>query len=63
MTKPHAKLKEVPGISSAEDARRDADARREYEAGEGIPSDEVRAWLHARLEGRDVPMPKSRKLR
>jgi len=63
MTKPETKQKDLPRLSPAEEARRDAGARREYEAGEGIPGEDVRSWLQARIDGRDVPMPRARKLR
>jgi hypothetical protein len=62
MPKPEAKLKEaMPPLSDAENARRDAEARRALEAREGISADELRAWLHARIDGKNLPMPKARK--
>jgi len=50
----------MPSLPDAENVRWDAEARRALEAGEGIPAEEVHAWLRARLDGHDAPMPKAR---
>ena len=53
--------KALPQLSAEENARRDAEAKREFEAGEGIPAGEALAWLHGRIDGAQAPMPKARK--
>jgi hypothetical protein len=49
-------------LSAAENARRDAEAERDFEAGKGIPAGEVFAWLHDRIDGGQTPVPKARKI-
>jgi len=61
MANPQPNSKHMPPLSDAENARRDAEAQRSAEAREGIPADELRAWLHARIDGKKLPMPKARK--
>ena len=53
----------TPQLSVAESAWRDAEAERDFEAGEGIPAGEVFAWLHDRIDGgQKTPVPKARKI-
>jgi hypothetical protein len=61
MPKPETLPKAMPQLSVEENARRDAEAKREFEAGEGVPADEAFGWLHRRIDGAQAPMPKARK--
>lgn len=62
MSNPETNFKPMPPLSAAENARLDAEAERDFEAGEGIPADELFAWLHDRIDGGRAPMPKVRKI-
>jgi hypothetical protein len=61
-----ANLKErseqMPPLTPAENARRDAEVERDIRAGIGIPLDEAFDWLHDRVDGVERPKPKARKL-
>lgn len=52
----------MPPLPAAENARRDSEAERDFEAGVGIPSDEAFEWLHDRIDGGKAPAPKPRKI-
>ncbi len=62
MPKPETLTKPMPQPSAEEDARRDAEAEREFEAGVGVSADEAVAWLRGRIDGAHAPMPKARKI-
>ena len=61
MPKPETLSKAMPRLSAEENARRDAEAEREFKAGEGVPAGEAFEWLHGRIDGAKAPMPKARK--
>ena len=44
---------------NAEDARRDAIARAELDAGQGVPHEHVREWLAKLAKGERLPPPKT----
>lgn len=52
----------MPSLSPAENAKRDAEAGRDFEAGVGIPAEEAFAWLHDLIDGANVAPPKARKI-
>lgn len=52
----------IPSLSLAENAKRDAEAGRDFEADVGIPDEETFAWLHDRIDGVNVAPPKARKI-
>jgi hypothetical protein len=52
----------MPPLSAPENARRDAEAERDFEEGIAIPSGEVFDWLHDRIDGGSKPAPKPRKI-
>lgn len=52
----------MPSLSPAENAKRDTEADRDFEAGVGIPAEEVFAWLHDRIDGANTTPPKARKI-
>jgi hypothetical protein len=56
------RTEQMPALSPAENARRDAEAERDLKAGVGIPLDEAFAWLHDQVDGVKRPKPKARKL-
>jgi hypothetical protein len=52
----------MPPLPAADNARRDAEAERDFEASVGIPSGETFEWLHDRVDGAKTPAPKPRKI-
>lgn len=62
MPNPRVTGETMPSLSSAENAKRDAEADRDFEAGVSIPVEEVFAWLHDRIDGASMTPPKARKV-
>jgi hypothetical protein len=56
------RIEQVGTAKADENARLDAEADREFEAGVAIPLDEAFAWLHDAIDGKDKPKPKARKI-